>query len=240
MKIKEKLLISAIGIASILLIVNPIKSSAALQANGKWIKGDVIDNWILNIRKMEETGGTLGLTDRINTTNLSSTASESNNLDIHLQKNTEFGAMAILSASSYGNQNKILPGDGIIRSKSTTGNMSGVFQTIRGEIVSAAHNENLFSATFTNANSKYKNIYNVTSDVIHDTKLGDAMDETKGWHSSSGDMWVYSDRHYGVFYGFVRGYNNTNDSTTSIFSFHKTTATIPFAARAVLVIGNGF
>ena len=49
------------------------------------------------------------------------------NLDIHMEKNTEYGAMAILSASAYGNQNVI--GDG----ETTTGNKSGVYMKLNKE-----------------------------------------------------------------------------------------------------------
>ena len=48
-----------------------------------------------------------------------------------MEKNTEYGAMAILSASSYGNQSKIESGG------TTTGNKSGVYINLNKEWVSA-------------------------------------------------------------------------------------------------------
>lgn len=83
MKAKEKFLLLVIGISTICLMLNPIKSQAALQANSNPGKTDTIQNWLINIRKMETTGGTLGLTGGVNS-NLTSSAV--NNLDIHLEK----------------------------------------------------------------------------------------------------------------------------------------------------------
>lgn len=158
--------------ATTLVLTNTVTSKAALQANGNTSKPDTIENWLLNIRKMEETGGTLGLTDTINTTDLTSSASTSNNLDIHMEKNTEYGAMAILSASAYGNQNKINSGE------TTTGNKSGVYINLNKEWVSAGSLTGY--AQFENANVKYKNAY--TTKYV--AKVGDAISETAGWHES--------------------------------------------------------
>ena len=120
-EMKKKLAMCIVGLFAVTCIINPIKSNAALQANKNPGVGDTIDNWLVKVRKMESTGGTLGLTDdTINESNLTSTTK--NNLDIHVQKNTEYGAMAILSASAYGNQNKINDGD------TTTGNKTGFVQ----------------------------------------------------------------------------------------------------------------
>ena len=197
MKLKEKFLISVIGLSTICLITNPIKSNAALQANGNTSKTDTIANWLLNIRNMEATGGTLGLTDTIDTTSLVSSSDTSNNLDIHMEKNTEYGAMAILSASAYGNQNKITNGE------TTTGNKTGVVIKLDPEWVSAGSLTSL--AAFRNANAKYKNSY-TTSYVA---KVGDAISETAGWHGSGSSTWLdYNDTS-----GLLRAYSG------SLFSY---------------------
>ena len=60
------------------------------------------DNWLNNMRTMETTGGAMGLNETLNGT---TATSESNNLDVHMMKGTEYGAIAILSASGYGNIN---------------------------------------------------------------------------------------------------------------------------------------
>lgn len=220
-KTKLKLLIC---IVIVILMYIPTTSNAALQANGKSIKQDNVANWLLKIRKMEATGGTLGLQDTINTTDLTSTANQSNNLDIHMELNTEYGAMAILSASAYGNQNKINSGE------TTTGNKSGVYINLNKERV-AAHGSSV-NSVFSNVNSKYKNSYTNT----YVAKRGDAIGETAGWHSSSTSYWFDGSMRTGL----IRAHGG------SIFSYyaHDTYDSMAFinkswASRAVVVIGNG-
>lgn len=227
MKIKNKIITLLALIAAVLMYSST--SNAALQANGKSTKTDTIGNWLLNVRRMEATGGTLGLTDTINTTDLTSSASTSNNLDIHMELNTEYGAMAILSASSYGNQNKINSGE------TTTGNKSGVYINLNNEWVAAGCKElgNNF-AQFKNANVKYKNLYATNGYVA---KIGDAIGETNRWHGGTA-IWDFSEK-YGS--GLIRAYSNS-----SVFSYYgggrnsdpagydKT-----YGSRAVVVIGIG-
>ena len=229
MKFKYKFLI--LFLFMLCLIVTPINVNAALQANGNSSKTDTIWNWLLNIRKMEETGGTLGLTDTINTTDLTSSASQSNNLDIHMQKNTEYGAMALLSASAYGNPNKINDGE------TTTGNKSGVYINLNHEWVSAGIISNV--QQYTNANAKYKNIYTISSYVA---RAGDAMDETVGWHGSEENIKFQSDAESGLtraskgslfsYYGYAR-----DPIHNVLYAGHYTKQ---WNTRAVIVIGNGF
>ena len=102
-----------------MLLLGANSSHAVLQANGGTKAKYSFAEFILKIRQMESLGGTLGLTETINTTTLLPT-SESNNLDIHMEKNTEYGAIAILSVSSYGNPNKINDG------QTSTGNKTGI------------------------------------------------------------------------------------------------------------------
>ncbi len=51
-------------------------------------------------RTMEQAGGSMGLAE---TLNADLTSKESNNIDVHVMRSTEYGAIAILSASGYGN-----------------------------------------------------------------------------------------------------------------------------------------
>ncbi len=180
-----------------ILMLIPITSNAALQANGKSTKTDTLPNWLLNIRKMEAGGGTLGLTDTINETDLTSSADISNNLDIHMELNTEYGAMAILSASAYGKQDKIADG------QTTTGNKSGVYMNLNGEWVSAG--VITYCSQYVNANAKYKNQYNLT----YTAKVGDAITETSGWHQSTASAWLVCNEASGL----LRAYSG------SIFSY---------------------
>ena len=226
MKVKEKFLLSIIVISTICLIVSPIKSKAALQANSNPGKTDTIQSWLINIRKMEATGGTLGLTGGVNA-NLTSSAV--NNLDIHMEKNTEYGAMAILSASAYGNQKKIADG------QTTTGNKSGIYIKLNKEWVAAgAIGLGDQASNFKNAVGKYKNIYTTT----YAAKAGDAITETKGWHGSTESQWLtwntsglrrsYSGSLFS-YYGF-----NTN------FSGSDADYMLVCSSRAVIVVGSGF
>ena len=68
-KTKSKLLFAILGI-TILMLLNPIKVKAVLQSNGGTTATKSIDAWIVAIRQMEATGGTLGLNETINTTGL--------------------------------------------------------------------------------------------------------------------------------------------------------------------------
>ena len=226
MRVKEKILVSLIGISTVLLIINPVKSKAALQANGNPGKADTINNWLINIRKMEATGGTLGLTGGVNA-NLTSSAV--NNLDIHMQKNTEYGAMAILSASAYGNQKKIADG------QTTTGNKSGIYIKLNKEWVAAGCNE-LGSnvANFKNAVGKYKNIYTIS----YAAKVGDAITETNGWHGSGASQWLTNLNYSGL----LRSYAGSLFSYYGNFSNTQGTGanyTLVYSSRAVIVVGSG-
>lgn len=229
MKLNEKVLISIL----ILLIFTtiPIYSNAILQANGDSIKTNPIDTWIIEIRRMEQAGGTLGLSDTINTSNLTSSADSSNNLDIHMEKNTEFGAMAILSASAYGNQSKINTGE------TTTGNKSGIYININKEWVAAG--AGLYSTSYAkSANRKY-----IHHDYASATHPGDAM-EVGSWHGSGAASRPDNDSTGGL----LRSYSG------SIFSYYglanyvqygrtyyrDATYNNSYASRAVIVVGEGF
>lgn len=234
MKVKEKFLLSVIGISMICLILNPIKSKAALQANGNPGKADTINNWLINIRKMESTGGTLGLAGEVGS-NLDTTGTP-NNLDIHMQKNTEYGAMAILSASAYGKQGKVADGE------STTGNKSGIYINLNKEWVAAGHST-LEIANFKNAVGKYKNVY----ESSYVAKIGDAVSETAGWHGSGASQWFKG--RFPHLAGLVRAYSGSifsyygehNETFTSGSITHYDASYVKsWRSRAVVVIGSGY
>lgn len=178
-----------------LFVITPIKAQAALQSNGGTPAVKNIGDWMLQVRNMQSLGGTLGRTDTINTTNLTSNATD---LDIHMEKNTEYGAMAILSASSYGNPGKIENG------QTTTGNETGVVINLNKEWVAAGQLLDL--SVFTNANGRYKNSYTPT----YSAKVGDAITETKGWHGSTSSVWLSESqfpRYAETIAGLIRAYS---------------------------------
>ncbi|MCI9247201.1 MAG: hypothetical protein HFJ30_08900, partial [Clostridia bacterium] len=99
-KLKQILVTSALVLG--MLTIGGTSSKAALQANsathatGKTATGA---SWIQSIREMEKSGQTMGLNETIGN-NLVATSS-SNNIDVHMMRTTEYGAMAILSASGF-------------------------------------------------------------------------------------------------------------------------------------------
>ena len=81
LKIKNKILMTIITGVALSTIIIPNKANAALQSNGGTPTKRTLGTWMLQIRQMQELGGTLGRTDTINTTNLASNAID---LDIHM------------------------------------------------------------------------------------------------------------------------------------------------------------
>lgn len=173
--------------AMVLLGTN--SSKAVLQSNGNDGATYNLNDWMMNVRKMEELGGAMGLSETVGS-NLTS-SNGSNNIDVHMQKNTEYGALAILSASSYGNPNKINSGE------TTTGNATGVVMKLNMEWVAAGYLTGIDN--YKNAVLRYKNFVNVP-EVGHwtdgnvyanyEVKAGDAIEETKGWHGSDSSEWI--------------------------------------------------
>lgn len=230
MKIKNKILTIMVTGVALSALIMPNKSNAALQSNGGTPETKDLGTWMLQIRQMQEMGGTLGRTDTIDTTNLTSGATD---LDIHMEKNTEYGAMAILSASAYGNPNKINDGE------TTTGNSTGIVININREWT--ASGKVSIVAIFENAKNRYKNVYEFNEVV---SKIGDAMIETSGWHGSSEDSWL-NDFYEGGRAGFIRAYSKSlfsyygKASTSNVSRNQPAKASNPYASRACIVVGTG-
>ena len=207
MKGKQKLniLLGTIIFAIIVLVTN--KSNAGLQSNGDTPATKNVNDWMLEVRKMQTSGGTLGLSDTINESNLTS---NNTNLDIHMEKNTEYGAMALLSASAYGKPDKINDGE------TTTGNKSGIYININKEWVAAGNL--LDSVNYNNAAVRYKNLIDVaitgtsiaTNYAKYTSKEGDAIEETKGWHNSGSSVY---------FSYYLDSWGNTNDKLLKCAGF---------------------
>lgn len=160
----------------VFIILNIGNSKAVLQANGATNKVDNVSNWMMNVRKMESLGGAMGLSE--NVTNDLIQNGNSNNIDVHMQKNTEYGALVILSASSYGKPDKVNAGE------TTTGNATGVLMRLNSEWVAAGTIKD--ATNYVNARSRYKNIQ--TTDYA--VQKGDAVTETTGWHGSDKSQWI--------------------------------------------------
>lgn len=102
MKRKLKFSVTLIILVSSILLLIGGKSQATLQSNPRtqYKNAKEKEEWISDIRKMESTNGAMGLSEE---TNVDLTSTKTNNIDVHFMKSTEYGAVAILSASGYGN-----------------------------------------------------------------------------------------------------------------------------------------
>lgn len=221
MKGKQKLniLLGIILFAVIVLVTN--KSNAALQSNGDTPAKKNIGTWLLEVRKMQTSGGTLGLSDTIDTTTLTS---NNTNLDIHMEKNSEYGAMVLLSASSYGKPDKVNDGE------TTTGNKSGIYMNINKEWVATTVN-NVFSGYA----DRYKNIYNKS----YSAKIGDAMTETSGWHGSKSYWNTEWDTPLGVVRAYSGGiFSYWNNYECSYPNYYGSSIYAVYQSRAVIVNGS--
>lgn len=215
---KLKLFITILIITFILLLINSINVQAALQANPNthYKKEDQVTNWMTNFRKMEQTNGTMGLKETLNSDLTAS--SESNNIDVHMMRTTEYGAIAILSASGYGNS-KTLQNSTI---KTTTGNKTGVYFSGENWEYNAGGQDYIFSGV----NKKYYDLYTRFADSA---KVGDALGERtnngcQGWHEARENAWST----YNI--PFMRGYGGMFS-----FSWYNTNS----FARGVAVCGEG-
>ena len=206
----------------VMVLLGTGSSKAVLQSNGNDGATYNLSDWMMNVRKMEELGGAMGLSENVDS-NLTS-SNGSNNIDVHMQKNTEYGALAILSASSYGNPGKVNDGE------TTTGNATGVVMKFNNEWTAASLEGGLDTYS-----ARYRNYY--TQNYV--AKRGDAITETKGWHGSNSSWYLHQSPKT---VGFVRG-------NAGIFSyrvyyegfFGSTFSSINnrYHSRAVVVQGDG-
>ena len=87
---KKELFIFTIVMAIMMIFIGTVKSQAVLQSNptthtaNKKIKGN---EWIIQIRQMEQAGQTMGLHETIDT-NTGLSTSGSNGIDVHMMKST--------------------------------------------------------------------------------------------------------------------------------------------------------
>lgn len=232
MKTKAKVIIMMIiALATILLLSGKSQAnyqSNSTQNNSAYISGD---SGINNVRNMEAEGQVMGLTETHDEDTLLST-SGSNNIDVHLIKNTEYGAIAILSASKeYGKQGEgtaryVYKGEGL---KTTTGNVYGIYHIG----VSYANNDELTASELVNGNTNYKYKSTINDKYIDrytsskERKPGDAL---LYWHEKASAQPLDDTRTM-----YVRGYR-------SIFSYDHAQANTGSPnryIRACVVSGTG-
>ena len=180
-------------------------------------------------------------------------------VDTHLMKNNEWGAVAYLAHSKYGRNGVAISrnnvnfytggsqyyGQWIYNPlQSTTGNLYGVFDMngAAGEFVAAYSTEgsspSLYGSSLVNANAKYRDVYSSFANSIN--FKGDALYETSAGGTNSAwfsnlSGWPLS----GFNCWFVRGYLG-NDSRSGIFAYGAMNgnANSSYGFRPVLVPKN--
>ena len=226
MKEKTKVKLLALAIMLVTMTLMPVgQVKAALQANPntQYTKIATPENWMKGFRQMETARGAMGLNETLNSDLTSS--SRSNGIDVHMMRTTEYGAIAILSASGYGNPSNAQA------ITSTTGNETGVMVNTNQLEWTAG---GLQGSIFSGVNSRYFDTY---TGERESARVGDALGSSTttnpgavGWHSASYSNWVNGS--YPYFY-FARGYRG-------IFSFDNGYyASSNGYGRGVVVCGAG-
>lgn len=231
-KILSKKIILSISIILAIILINGNVHAVGGQASGtSSLYSKTVSYFFELIRAMETPTGTLGVNSNINTTTY--VDSSGNGIDCHLEKNTEYGTIALLAASEYGNKTST-------DSASTALGATGVFQMNNGKYEyvantwSSAENgtptTNRYNRALTSADARYVNKYYGTKDDFTSRGYvikGDGLIQTDGWgdytyfvHSYSP---VFSRGNPGLF-GYL---NDDGDSDSSN------------GARAVVVCGAG-
>lgn len=217
----RKYLLVALGL-TLLTTMLPQNTYAALQSNPSTHYGTTKKNptqWMSEIRQMEAPNNAMGLHEEFNTDLTTKDGTPSNNIDVHMMRNTEYGAIAILAVSGYGNPNTMESST----IKSTTGNATGVYYTTANatykyaEFVAGGYSPYIFPGI----NKRYYEDYSGRT-----VKKGDALD--LHWQGTSQAEWVstaseYFARNYRGYFGFDH-YQNDDD---------------PAFSRGVAVCGEG-
>lgn len=215
MKEKTKLKLISLVVILVVMTLLPVGNvKAALQANSNthYKETNTPDTWMAQIRNMEKSGEAMGLSETLKS-NLTA-SSDSNGIDVHMMRSTEYGAIAILSASGYGNPQTLQNSS----TKTTTGNKTGVyFNGTDWEYVAGGYDGNIFKGV----NAKYYDAYNTS---ITSAKAGDALGSSTEtnpgcarWHSATMSSWVHSDTNYYRYFGrglgglFSYSYENNSD-----------------------------
>lgn len=224
-KFKLLTLIMILAVMSI-LPTGCVKASLQANQNTQYTKDDSATNWIKTIRQMESAGEAMGLSETLNEDLTAS--SNSNGIDVHMVRTTEYGAMAILSASGYGNPSNAQ------KITTTTGNKTGIILNTNQWEWTAGGGTTFLSTV----NNKYIDKYTTSNTSA---KVGDGLGDkittnpgTAGWHSGSTKYWILSASN-----GFSRGYEGIFSFGGSRFGGSGMGANEKFYARATAICGEG-
>ncbi len=183
-------------------------------------------------------------------------SSDDNEVDPHMMKNTEWGAVAYLAQSKYGKNSEVTrnsndsyyTGGGSGTSyrtnvgQSTTGDVTGIYDMSGGawEYVAGYYgNGGSYASSLVKADARYKDIYSsYTSPNSGGGHYGDAVWETSSSSSSSSGSW-YNDYSYfpnsnGPF--FLRGGNCNGGSNAGVFAFINDDDDYDFSFRVVVPV----
>ena len=226
-KLKNKV-IAILLISAIITLFNANISNAVVESRpdaASLVKKTASEFFAL-IRQMETSGGPMGLNATVD--DQGNETSSSNNIDVHMIKNTEYGTAGMLAASVYGSKSS----DGNLNG-TTTGNATGIYQMGSG---SNEDNYEYMAAILGTAASR-----NITNIRTAPQKYWDNYTELKVSKTGDGTLeipwgrteWVTSSRPL-----FERG-NST--FTIGVFntSFSNGGISDSRSSRAVVVSGVG-
>lgn len=250
MKTKRIFATLALGLIGLTFISTTTVKAAALQSNSKGTikrSADATD-WIIRVRQMESKGGGMGLNETVGTDALAT--SDSNGIDVHLQKNTEYGAAILLGASDYGKVGTVGAGGKVNGIANATAYMNSGSTTLTGTDLKASSTGNvtgiyeLASSSYyeltagggtrflSNIASRYRNVYETTEGKAGDATIENGINFGNTWHGSNmGDFATGA-------YGFLRGYARYKGVFTFDTSPYSSTSDIS-SARACVVSAAG-
>jgi hypothetical protein len=239
----------------VLSLIIPITKTQAVYQSRPGFK-EATNNasgWFTSIRQMEASGGILGLSANINTSTYLD--SSGNGVDVHMIKNSEWGAIVMLSLSAYGGYNGY---DATTINTYSTGsnNYTGVYGLGTGsywEYTATSvycSDTNSYSGAIAVSSSKdvdsrYYDTYTVTSDMTYQSTTafwsknytgsivhhGDALYELNTFVNDkqpSTTRWTVS----ASYPWFLRGSGSALASNVS-------SGNSSYASRAVVVCGSG-
>ena len=168
--------------------------------------------------------------------------SDSNIIDTHMMKNSEWGAVAYLAQSSYGRNKhevEIDTDNGSYVSnisQSTTGNITGIYnmsgsewEYVAGYVNNGNSNLTKYGASLVSANAKYKDVYskgssdtNSSNYTANSSKYGDAIYETST-QGTEVNSWYDNNSYFPNTNEsfFKRGGDSTLDVGNGMFSFYQ-------------------
>lgn len=225
-KLKNKV-IAILLISAIITLFNANISNAVVESrpDSASLVNKTASEFFALIRQMETSGGPMGLNATVD--DQGNETSSSNNIDVHMIKNTEYGTAGMLAASIYGAKTSTGQKNG-----TTTGNATGIYQMGSGR--DGDKTEYMAAILGTASNSYITNIKNAPQkywDNYTELKVSKPGDGTLEIPWSSTSSWVSSSRPV-----FLR-----NGPYNYVFYTYDYTgiASSSYSSRAVVVSGVG-